>query len=94
MSIGHLNDLLHDLQLGKLDPAGADFLGGARLANVLPQLRSSHPVLFQERFIGRKRELGMARLLRFSLAPRQIRGSRFLSMQLRPVLQRCLLVSL
>ena len=94
MSAGHMNELLDELHSGKLDPVGAaEFLGGARLSELLPELRTVYPVLFQERRIGRKHEVGMARLIRFSLAPRHISGSRFLSMQLRPVLQRCLLVS-
>ncbi len=93
MSTGQMNELLHELHLGKLDAAGAEFLAGARLSDLAADLRGSYPVLFQERMIGRKHEMSMARLIRFNLTPRPVSGSRFLSMQLRPVLQRCLLLS-
>ena len=93
MSTGQMSELLDELHLGKLDSAGVEYLGGAKLSDLLTELRSSYPVVFQERTIGRKHEIGMARRIRFSLAPRQAPGSRFLSMQLRPVLQRCLLMS-
>lgn len=93
MATGQMNDLLNELQEGKLDSAAIEFLAGMHLSELIANLRGQYPVRFQERAIGRKREVGMAQSIRFNLTPYRVPGSRFLSMHLRPVLQRCLLVS-
>ena len=59
MSTGQMNELLHELHLGKLDAAGAEFLAGTRLSDLQFDLRSEYPILFQERTIGRKHEMGL-----------------------------------
>ncbi len=93
MPIGSMNDLLRDLRLGKLDAASAKFLAGTPLGDLVLNLFHSFPVLFQERVVGRKREVGMARSLLFRLAPHRSTGPRFQSMEFYPVLWRCVFVS-
>ncbi len=93
MPIDQMIHLLRDLRLGKLDAATTKFLGGTPLGDLVSNLLNSFPVLFQERVVGRKREVGMARSLLFRLAAHRSPGSRFQSMELCPVLWRCVLVS-
>ena len=93
MSIGQTSELLNELRKGRLDSSAIEHLAGMHLSELVANLRPQYPVLFQQCAIGRKCEVGMARSIRFNLTPCRVPGSRFLSMHLRPVLQRCLLVS-
>ena len=93
MPADSMNDLLRDLRRGKLDVANSKFIAGTSLSDLVSSLLGSFPVLFQERTVGRKREVGMARSLLFRLAPHQSSGSRFQSMELCPFLWRCVFVS-
>lgn len=93
MPAGQMNGLLRELRLGKLEAANAEFLAGKPLGDLVSDLLHSFPVLFQERSVGRKREVGMARSLLFRLAAHRSPGSRFQSMEFCPVLWRCVFVS-
>ena len=93
MPIDQMIHLLRDLRLGKLDAASSKYLGGTPLADLVSNLLDLFPVLFQERVVGRKREVGMARSLLFRLATHRSTGSRFQSMEFYPVLWRCVFVS-
>ena len=93
MPAGQINGLLRDLRLGKLDAASAEFLAGTPLGGLVSNLLDSFPVLFQERVVGRKREVSVARSLLFRLAAHRSPGSRFQSMEFCPVLWRCVFVS-
>jgi hypothetical protein len=88
-----MNGLLRDLRLGKLDAASAELLAGRPYGDLVFDLLQSFPVLFQERTVGRKREVGMARSLLFRLAAHRSPGSRSQSMEFCPVLWRCVFVS-
>ena len=59
MPIDQMIHLLRDLRLGKLDAATTKVLGGTPLGDLVSNLLNSFPVLFQERVVGRKREVGM-----------------------------------
>src|ERR1039458_5397211 len=93
MPAGQMNGLLRDWRLGKLDSASAGLLAERPLGDLVLELLHSFPVLFQERTVGRKREVGMARSLLFRLAAHRSPGSRFQSMEFCPVLWRCVFVS-
>ena len=77
----------------RLDVASTKFLAGTPLGDLVSNLLDSFPVLFQERVVGRKREVGMAGSLLFRLAAHRPTGSRFQSMEFYPVLWRCVFVS-
>jgi DNA-binding transcriptional LysR family regulator len=93
MLTGEFRGLLHELGSGKLSAATAEFLAGVPLDDLVSDLRTSYPVLFQERSISRKREVGVARSIRLELAAHQLATSPFQAIHLLPVLWRCVLVS-
>ncbi len=93
MPIDQMTQLLRDLRLGKLDATNAEILAGTPFSDLVSSLLHSFPVLFQERTVGRKREVGMARSLLFRLATHRSAGSRFQSIEFYPVLWRCVFVS-
>jgi hypothetical protein len=88
-----IKDLLHQLRSGRLDIVNATPLEQITASGLISDLRTLYPVLFQERRIGKKRETGMARSLRFELAVRKTHDSLFPNVSLLPILWRCLFVS-
>ena len=54
-------ELLRNLRAGKLDASVAAFLEQLAADDFIADLRRYYPVLFQERNIGRKHEIGLAR---------------------------------
>jgi hypothetical protein len=60
---------------------------------LISDLREFYPVMFQERRVGRKHEVGMARSIRFELAVRKLPDSLFYHVFLFPFLARCMFVS-
>jgi hypothetical protein len=86
-------DLLQQLRSGQWDPANATLLEPLSASEFTTDLRSLYPVMFQERSVGRKHEIGLARSLRFEFAVRKHPGSLFTPPCLLPVLWRCLFVS-
>src|SRR5438270_9491023 len=86
-------DLLHQLRSGQWDPANASLLEQLSAGPFIANLRNRYPVLFQERRVGRKHEVGLARSLRFEFAVRPLPGSLFTPPCLLPILWRCLFVS-
>ena len=94
MPIDQMSHLLRDLRLGKLvDATSSEFLDKIAFGGLVSILLDSFPVLFQERVVGRKREVGMARSLLFRLAAHRSAGPRFQSMEFYPVLWRCVFAS-
>jgi hypothetical protein len=88
-----IKDLLHLLRSGKLDVASVAPLEQLVASGLIADLRSLYPVMFQERVIGRKHEVGMARSLQFEFAIRKQPDSHFPQVLLLPVLRKCLFVS-
>jgi hypothetical protein len=58
-----MGDLLHQLRTGKVDAETLALLGSLPAEEFVSDLRPSYPVLFQQRAIGAKREVGMARAI-------------------------------
>jgi hypothetical protein len=86
-------EFLRQLRLGKLDAENPAFPGHLSAAEFLKQIRDHYPVVFQERSIGRKAELGLARSLQFELAVSANGQQAFPPVLLFPVFRRCLLIS-
>lgn len=86
-------DLLKKVRRGGLDANDEVFLESLSAREFITDLRGIRPVLFQERVIGRKVEVGLARAVRPSFAVHASPGSAFRLVYLAPVLTRCLFVS-
>jgi hypothetical protein len=86
-------DLLHQLRSGTWDVANASSLEQIPWDEFIADLRGRYPIVFQERVVGTKHEIGMARTLQFELAVRKLPDSRFMIPCLLPVLRPCLFVS-
>ena len=84
-------DFLHELRLGTLDAAHAAFLDHISANDFISELRTTYPLLFQERSIGRKHEVGMALSVRYEA--HHVSDSLFLSLRLIPFLSQCIMVS-
>src|SRR5580698_4460066 len=84
-------ELLKNLRAGKLDPSVAGFLEQLPADDFVTDLRHSYPFLFQERQIGRKHEVGLARYVGKTVLPRS-RSSRSETADV-PVFLKCLLIS-
>jgi hypothetical protein len=63
----HVSQLLELLRQGSFDAALARRLDHASLDDVAGQLKANHPAVFLERRISRKREIGLARTIRWEL---------------------------
>jgi hypothetical protein len=83
-------DVLRQLRSGEPDAAVADRLVHMSASALVADIRKAYPVLFQERAIGRKREIGAARALRFEFCRA---ASVSPALCLVPVLWKCVFVS-
>jgi len=89
MLTAQLKELLRNLRAGKRDESVPAFLEQLSAKDFVAELRRYYPVVFQERQIGRKQELGLARYMGLKNVQRADRpGSTNL-----PVLLNCLLVN-
>lgn len=88
-----VKDLLRKLRSGTLDVGAATLLEQLTASGLISDLRGSYPVIFQQRDVGKKHEVGMAHSLRFKLAVRKLDDSLFRQVFLFPVLCKCLFVS-
>jgi hypothetical protein len=86
-------ELLQQIRSGTFDVANATTLEQLSSRQFLSDLRNLYPVLFQERRVGRKQEIGLARSLKFELSGRELSDSLFRPVILVRVLRKCLLVS-
>jgi hypothetical protein len=90
---GQVADLLHRLRSGALQAPDAAILEQIAFDEFVSDVRSVYPVLFQERAVGRKQELGLAQGVQFDVAAGKVLNSLFPAAHLLPVLRRCLLLS-
>lgn len=88
-----ISDLLTRLRAGNLDTDTTAILHHLSADEFIAGLSETYPVLFQERRIGRKREVGMARAVRFEFAGHQPSNSFFPAVHLVPILWKCVFVS-
>ena len=93
MITSQIKDLLRQLRSGKLAVVDAAPLEQLSAKELISDLGSLYPIVFQERHVGTKHEVGMARSLRFEFAVRKVSDSLFPHVSLLPVLARCLFVS-
>lgn len=89
-----VGDLLKRLRAGELSDADSAFLDSLPADLFVRELRSRHPFVFQERSIGRKTELGLAKSLEFQLRVPNNGRHLFGSVDLLPILRSCLLLSI
>jgi hypothetical protein len=86
-------ELLRHLRAGELDSAGIAYLEQLKADELVADLTAAYPFRFQERRLGRKWEVGMARSLEFRLVPYFFPGSQFLTFMVATVLQHCVMLS-
>ncbi len=94
MSTGYeTTAVLKQLRSNALDPAVVEHLISTPAGAFIADIRDAYPLLFQERTIGRKHEVGLARGVRYELSPHGLDDSLFSPVFLLPVLWKCVLVS-
>lgn len=93
MPTDQISQFLRQMRSGSLDAANPQFPGHLSAADFLMQVRDHYPIVFQQRTIGRKGELGLARSLQFELAVPADAEQTFPPILLFPVFRRCLLIS-
>jgi hypothetical protein len=93
MITAQLNDFLARLRKGTPEPADRSFLESVRADDLIQSLQPMFRLTFQERRIGQKREMSIARSLRTELRARPIRDSVFFSMALVPVYSNCVTIN-
>jgi hypothetical protein len=81
-------ELLRNLRAGKRDASAAAFLEQLSADDFIADLRRYYPVLFQERQIGRKHEIGLARYV-----GKTVRRNSRSELADVPVLLKCLLIA-
>ncbi len=88
-----VKELLHRLRSGTLESADAALFDQIPFSEFIPEIRTLYPVLFQERAVGRKLEVGMACSVQLEIAAHRLPKSLVPAAYLLPVLRRCLFVS-
>jgi hypothetical protein len=87
--------LLQHLRDGTWDQNDLDLLERTQGAEIVDELSSAYPVKFQERSLGSKREVSLARSVRNEVVSRRIVGAAFVvSLQVVPVYVDCLMLSI
>jgi hypothetical protein len=85
--------LLQRVKTGVLDPADTAMLEQTSASQVVQELRSIYPVVYQERRIGKKWEISMARSVRAELIRHPLGAGRLVTFRLVPVYVNCLSLS-
>ena len=86
------NDVLTALRRGHFDPASLSAIESLSADAFIDDMRKQYGVVFQERTVGTKREIGLAREVAFSMKPKKLRDSRFATIMLLPTVERCILI--
>ena len=91
----HIAELLHRLRKGILDPIDTTWLEQIPADHLVDELRPSlYRLTFQERRIGKKWEISLARSFRAELAIRPIPEAAFVSFLLVPAYLNCLMLNI
>lgn len=85
----NLNDILQQLRTGRFNVADAPLLETLSARELMADLQRLYPVKFQERDIGRKHEVALARSIRYELGFANRDLSVFSPIRLLPVLRNC-----
>jgi hypothetical protein len=88
-----VRDLLKQLRAGIFGPRNAVFLEQLPAGEFLAGLRDLYPIVFQERQIGNKHEIALARSYQFEITVRAAPGSPFPAVHYLPVFKNCVLAS-
>ena len=88
-----IRDLLQHLRTGTWGQVDSDFLEQYSAADLVAELRLISPYTFQERRIGNKWEISLARGLRTELSTRHIRDSVLVSLAVVPVYLDCVMLN-
>ena len=85
----NLGEILRQLRTGRFNVADAAFLDTLSARELMADLQRLYPVKFQERDIGRKHEIALARSIRYELGFGNRDVSIFSPIRLLPVLRNC-----
>jgi hypothetical protein len=88
------SELLNHLREGHLDPSAVAMLEQVSAKALAEELMSVYRVVFQERRIGRKWEISLARSFRAELAFRSVPDAIFVSPRLVPAYINCLMLNI
>jgi hypothetical protein len=88
-----IQDLLNRLKLGQLEPSQTAELEHLSADEFVSDLSGSYPLVFQQRQVRDKHEIGMARGISIEAAVRQVPGSNFLRFGIFQALKNCVLIS-
>ncbi len=88
-----MKEILNQLKLGRFDLSQTAQLERFSPAEFLSDLRESYPIVFQERQIRDKHEIGMARRISMETSARQVPGSSFLRFGIFHSVKNCVLIS-
>lgn len=83
-------ELLHHVKCGILDAADTALLEHASARQLVDELRSAYPVTYQERHLGKKWEISLARSFRAEMISRPFADGILVSFRLVPVYVNCL----
>jgi hypothetical protein len=89
----NLTEILRQLRTGRFNVAEASVLDALSARELMAELQRSYPVKFQERDIGRKHEVALARSIRYELGFGNRHISIFSPIRLLPVLRSCVFAS-
>ena len=93
MSSTEVQEILHQLRLGHIKPYQMSRLDRLAPDELISDLSRSYPVVFQERTIRDKHEIGMARKIALETVARHVPGSVFSRYRIVRAIKHCVLVS-
>jgi hypothetical protein len=88
-----IQEVLNQLKLGRFDRSQVDSLDRLSPVELIADLRGTHPIVFQERRIRDKHEIGLARKVGLQTVAAKIPGSRFFRFDIILSIKSCLFIS-
>ena len=89
----NLSEILRQLRTGHFNVAEASLLEALSARQLMADLQRWYPVKFQDRDVGRKHEVALARSIRYEVGFANRDVSIFSPLRLRPVLRSCVFAS-
>lgn len=93
MHTREIREVIKQLRAGAFDPRKTALLEQLAADEFMADLRAMYPIVFQERQVGKKHEVGLARSCQFEIAVRTAAGSPFPAVHYLPVFRNCVLAS-